>query len=1148
MQEEPLIREGQVLQGPLFNEPMRVIKAQADTAGTWTIDAAGVNTEKFRHITLNPDQIAILSISEAAFDYHGDGKLLRLGLQAWALGIAWEFDPYFGLSMSRVDPLPHQLEAVYEHLLKAARVRFLLADDAGAGKTIMAGLLIRELELRGLAERIMIVCPANLAFQWQRELREKFDASFEVMKGSDIREQFGFNQWREKKRVITSLDLAKREDILPGLRQVHWELVIVDEAHRMSASDESHKSQRYRLGELLRDSSDHLLLLTATPHRGDPKNFSLFLQLLDRDAFADVKSIQEAMGKRAAPFYLRRTKEAMIHFPKQQPDGTWAARRIFTRRITRTVNFVIDGPEDDLYRGVTRFVREQSAKAAALGDTPRARAVGFLMMLYQRRLASSAYALQCSLEKRARRLEEGLKKALTGESPASLDLPNPEDREEMEEAEREALEHRLEAVSLWASEPQIREEIRWLRELAAQAREVEDRGEEAKLATLKDLLQKEGFYDDPEQRLLVFTEFKDTLRYLLKKFTEWGFKAGCIHGGMKPGSRDEPGTRLYAEQQFREGQIQILVATEAAGEGINLQVCHILFNYDIPWNPNRLEQRMGRIHRYGQQKDCLIFNFTAANTVEGQVLQTLLRKIQEIRDALDDDGVFNVVGEVLPAARIESTLRDYYAGKLGAADLEERILEQVDKKRFEDICRNALEGLASKKLNLAMLLERQALAQERRLVPETIARFLLESAPYAHLELREVPGVPHTFDPGKTPSSLRHFEGEEGWRFPALAARYPRCSTDRKTAEEHSFEWITPGHPLFEGIRRQILSLAGDVLRSGACFYSLDHEGPARLDVYRVRVVDGLGTTLREGLFGVEMAEDREPVLRDWGVLVNYSRGTAPDPLPAVAALPEAIEWLQAHAFGPLLEEVRQDRLPEIERVQTHVELSLNELLGRADQDIGYIGIERDEGVSGAEGRLAMAEARHDELQARLKRRRQELDRQKSLSLQGMERISSVLLLPHPEREAGDVRPLLRQNPRTEAIAMQVVMEYETRRGCIVTDVHLKNLGYDIKSFHPRSGAQRLIEIKGLGDVVGRIHLTPNERRVAEDRQDLYWLYVVTNCDSRPILQEPVPNPARFPWHEVQKVQHYWLEVNAMTEPMEVHEPFPEYGQEAPQR
>ena len=220
-----------------------------------------------------------------------------------------------------MDPLPHQLEAVYEHLLKLPSVRFLLADDAGAGKTIMAGLLVRELKLRGLAERVLVVCPSNLTFQWQRELKEKFDERFLVLKGGDIRDQFGANQWLDQKQVITSLDLAKREDILPGRRQVHWDLVIVDEAHRMSSRDETHKSQRYRLGEILRDSADNILLLTATPHKGDPQNFTVFLQLLDKDAYVDVQSIREAMERSRAPFYLRRTKEALVHFPERQPDG-----------------------------------------------------------------------------------------------------------------------------------------------------------------------------------------------------------------------------------------------------------------------------------------------------------------------------------------------------------------------------------------------------------------------------------------------------------------------------------------------------------------------------------------------------------------------------------------------------------------------------------------------------------------------------------------------------------------------------------------------------------------------------------------------------------------------------------------------------------
>jgi len=395
MSNQQPIHEGQILTGALFNEPMRVETVRTNGPDTWAVGLVGLQTERFRNVTLTVKELASLTIQETTCSYDGDGQLLRIGLQAYTLGIAYEFDPYFGLSISRVDPLPHQLEAIYDYLLKVARVRFLLADDAGAGKTIMAGLLVRELKLRGLTERVLIACPSNLTFQWQRELKEKFDEKFVVLKGSNIRDQFGMNQWLEQKQIITSLDLAKREDILPSLRQVHWDLVIVDEAHRMSASDPEHKTQRYRLGELLRDTSDHILLLTATPHRGDPENFSFFLQLLDADAYADVKSI----------------RQAMVHFPERQADGSWIARKIFTKRIPHTVDFQIDGPEFELYRDVTNFVRRQSAKAAAQGEDPRARAIGFLMALHQRRLASSTYALRHSLKNRTRRLDDGLKRA-----------------------------------------------------------------------------------------------------------------------------------------------------------------------------------------------------------------------------------------------------------------------------------------------------------------------------------------------------------------------------------------------------------------------------------------------------------------------------------------------------------------------------------------------------------------------------------------------------------------------------------------------------------------------------------------------------------------------------------------------------------------
>ena len=1121
------IQQDQIVTGPLFNEPMRVVIVRPNGPDSVEAGLVGLETNGFRSVTLTTADIANLKITDPHPTYDGDGNLLRLGLQAYSMGIAHEFDPYFGLSISRVDPLPHQLEAVYEHFMKLPSVRFLLADDAGAGKTIMAGLLVRELKLRGLAERILVVCPANLTFQWQREMFEKFDQQFHVLRGSNIRDQFGMNQWLDNNQVITSLDLAKREDILAGLRQATWDLVIIDEAHRMSASDESHKSQRYRLGELLRDSADNILLLTATPHKGDPRNFTLFLQLLDQDAYADVKSIEEAMAKRRAPFYLRRTKEAMVYFPERQESGEWATMPVFTKRIPRTADFNIEGDELKLYKAVTDFVKKQSSRAAAQGDDRRAHAIGFLMSMYQRRLASSTRSMKKSLENRARRLEDRLAHAQELASHAPPVIPDLEDIEEMDDHERERLEELLDAITLAESADQVRDEISELQVLAVQAGAVEESGTEAKLHRLHGILQEQGFFDDPDQRLLIFTEFRDTLDYLMEQLQAWGFRASNIHGGMNPGFRDEPGTRLYVEQQFKDGDIQVLVATEAAGEGINLQCCHILFNFDIPWNPNRLEQRMGRIHRYGQRSDCLIFNFVATNTIEGKVLERLLDKLQEIRDALDDDAVFNVVGEVLPANQVERVLRDYYAGKLGDTDLEDRLLKDVDESHFREICQHALEGLASKKLNLEMLVERRARAQERRIVPETIARFLQESAKSAGFTLRPVNNRTHTFDSGPTPSSLKRHELSPSWKLPTLANRYNRLSTDRDTAENNNLEWVTPGHPLFEALRRSSLESGRESFAKGACFHSLGHESPARLDFYKAQVTDGLGQVIHERLFTVEISDGSEPTLRGPEVLGDLALAERPGDLPTAASQPNPSEWLYRQALNPFLDEVKEERIPEIDRIAEHVELSLTEVLGRVDLEIGRAQEEVDRQVVGAEGRRAQAENRHSEVLNRRERRRTELVQQRSLTLQGVEKLTSILVLPHPGGDDPEVKKL-RSNTETEMTAMNVVMEHERAQGKQVYDVHEKNLGYDVTSLDLVTGELRLIEVKGLAAENGTILLTPNERRVAEDRRDCYWLYIVTNCAGEPVMREPVQDPAKFPWHEVSKVQHYWLQVDDM--------------------
>ncbi|WP_420617288.1 DUF3883 domain-containing protein [Candidatus Palauibacter sp.] len=343
-----------------------------------------------------------------------------------------------------------------------------------------------------------------------------------------------------------------------------------------------------------------------------------------------------------------------------------------------------------------------------------------------------------------------------------------------------------------------------------------------------------------------------------------------------------------------------------------------------------------------------------------------------------------------------------------------------------------------------------------------------------------------------------------------LAVRYSKLSTDRETAERNHLEWITPGHPLFEALRRHASDGARDAFAAGACFHSLEHNAAVRLDFYRARAVDGLGNVIHERLFTVESASDSAHTLREADILGNLIPAPAPDDPPSVATLPYPDGWLHEHALMPFIEEVRGERLEQVDRVAEHVELSLTEVLQRLDDEIGRAAEEVGKGVTGAAGRLARAETRHAEVAARRERRRDELKRQRAVTLQGVERLASALVVPHPERESPQVRRL-RPNPETEMTAMRTVIEYEAARGCKVTDVHEKNLGYDITSFDPESGELRLIEIKGLAAQTGTILLTPNERRVAEDRRDCYWLYVVTNCADQPRLEDPIFDPAGRP-------------------------------------
>jgi superfamily II DNA or RNA helicase len=990
------------------------------------------------------------------------------------------------------------------------QIRFLLADDAGAGKTIMAGLLLKELKLRGLVSRTLIVTPANLAFQWQREMRDRFRERFDIIRGIDLRNAYGVNPWQDKPQVITSMDWAKREEVLESLGRTSWDLIIVDEAHRMSASDPEHKTERYRLGELLSQKTHHFLLLTGTPHKGDPANFCLFLQLLDRDVYGDVRSLEEAMKRNHAPFYLRRTKEALVTFP--DPD-TGKVRRLFTNREVRTVRFELDGQEFDFYEALTRYVQDQSIRAAA-DPSARGRALGFTMAMYQRRFASSIHAVRRSLERRLQKLEDRLRRP---QSETPTDLSRLDEIDELPEDEVAQLEEEVEQVSLPSERQAIQQEIEALRALVQRARALEEREMSSKLIKLREVLTSQNIFGDPNTKLLIFTEFKETLDYLVATLRQWGLRVTQIHGGMRIGDRDTPGTRIYAEREFRE-EAQVMVATEAAGEGINLQFCWLMINYDIPWNPMRLEQRMGRIHRYGQERDCLIFNFVAANTREGQVLERLLERLREIRSELGSDQVFDVVGEIVPANYLERLFRELYAGRMTQQAMLDRLIRDFDRERFARICQSTLEGLAKKELNLSAILGRTAEAKERRLVPEVVEEFFVQAAPIVGLPTPK--GRDGIYTVGRLPRHLQLVGERLEPRFGPLGREYRRITFDKKRlAEDPTLEWVTPGHPLFEAVREEAWERVQADLRRGGVFYDLNRSAPSRLEVYAASIADGRGNTLHRQLFVVEIASPGSMRLRQPTVfldLIPAKAQTAVDP--PIPSNPQEVErFLLEKGLGSLLQQVRQQRQKELDTIARHVEVSLLTLIDRQQRQAAEL-LQRQQRGEDVALALSEAERRLDELNARLERRRQEIERERQLTIADLTHIGSALVLPHPERQ--NFAPMVRDE-EVERLAMEEAMRYERERGWIPHDVSAEDRGFDILSRNPERASVRFIEVKGRAGV-GPVVLTPNEYKTAERLRNDYWLYVVFDCATTPRLL-PIPDPVRLSWQPVVQIEYYQI-------------------------
>ncbi|MGQ9860979.1 MAG: DEAD/DEAH box helicase, partial [Thiobacillaceae bacterium] len=604
------------------------------------------------------------------WSFDGDGAMFRLVAEAHRIRLAHLFDPVLAVHTSLVEPLPHQITAVYEAMLPRQPLRFLLADDPGAGKTIMAGLLIKELIARGDLKRCLIICPGSLAEQWQDELARKFQLPFEILTNDKLAAARTGNWFLENDLVIARLDkLARNEDVQRKLAAPdnRYDLVVCDEAHKLSATffgGEVKYTKRYRLGQLVSGLTRHLLLMTATPHNGKEEDFQLFLALLDGDRFEG--RFRDGVHQVDVTDLMRRmVKESLLKF-----DGT----PLFPERIAYTVPYKLSPAEAHLYKEVTEYVREEFNRAEALANDKRAGTVGFALTILQRRLASSPQAIYQSLRRRRERLEkrlrelELLRRGATAPVAAGplLDADDVEDLEEAPENEVEAAEEEiLDQATAASTIAELKLEIETLARLEALAADVRRSGQDTKWRELSQLLGEiftpaalsAGEPDpppygagaipkpvsSPRQKLVIFTEHRDTLVYLEQKIGALLGRPGAIaiiHGGM---GREE---RRQAQERFLyDPEVCVLLATDAAGEGINLQRAHLMVNYDLPWNPNRLEQRFGRIHRIGQTEVCHLWNLVAEETREGDVYRRLLEKLEEARRALGGR-VFDVLGKL----------------------------------------------------------------------------------------------------------------------------------------------------------------------------------------------------------------------------------------------------------------------------------------------------------------------------------------------------------------------------------------------------------------------------------------------------------------------------------------------------------------------
>jgi superfamily II DNA or RNA helicase len=1073
-----MLQRGVLLEGDYWSEPVRILAVEH--LGTRVkIEAVGINSSQFYQSILSAaDLKRVRVVDDTARDFGGRGEAFFLAMEAQRIRYAYQFDPLFAINVSQVEPLPHQIEAVYHYILRSPRIRFLLADDPGAGKTIMTGLLLKELKYRGLVRRTLIVVPGHLKDQWLREMKERFGETFTVVDRSVIDATWGRNVWQEQPQLITSMDFAKQDDVMASLAEVRWDLVVVDEAHKMAAyryGEKMTKTDRYRLGELLSRTSNFLLFLTATPHRGDPENFRLFLDLLQPGLFANTSLLIESVQNADNPLFLRRLKEDLKDF-----EG----RPLFPPRHVATKAYRLNDDEKRLYNAVTEYVEKSYNKALAAEK----RNVAFALLILQRRLASSLRAVRRSLERRKERLEELLKLGKWLAERGTVDEEELEDAPEAERLKRE--EELVERLTAAETREELQAEINTLADLIRLAREAERHEVETKLNELRKVMEDEHIQRTGE-KLLVFTESRETLEYLAEKLKGWGYSVVTLHGGMNLDAR------IRAEHEFRE-RAQVMVSTEAGGEGINLQFCSLMVNYDIPWNPNRLEQRMGRIHRYGQQKEVHIYNLVAADTREGKVLEALFRKLERIQNALGSDRVFDIIGEVIPGRSLKELIVEAIANRRTLDDIVAEIEAMPDEEAVRKAREAVLEGLATRHIDLQRVLGEDRRAREHRLVPEYIERFFQRACEFLNIPLERrrdglwrVPNVPY---------EIRNVSQEFRHRFGEVFREYGKLAFDKTTARRREATFIAPGHPLLEAVIERLLAECVDDVRRGAVFADPDGRLDGWLFFLEGELRDGTNQVAGKRIFALYRSVGGDLRLINPSILWDLKPYGKQQEIETHVREDEIITY----AIEQVLESYRSELLAERERdaaIKRKYGLrSLEQMILESEAKLIDYETRRAKGENLPDVEVLNEQRRKEELHARKQALEEEIRRETSLLPSAPKVLGVVRVVPKPATDEA-----VRSDAEIEAIGMQVAMEYEREKGRLPEDVSTQNLGYDIRSTS-LSGEVRYIEVKARA-TTGAIVLTPNEWLMAQRLGNEYWLYVVENAATQPRLRI-IQNPA----------------------------------------